>query len=98
MALRNHNINYINYNNKLGENIAISLDDDYIKIKDFILEGGSIHTDGEGTLLTTEACLLSKGRNSLLSKRQIENKLKKFLGIKKVLWLPRGIYNVFDLR
>ena len=79
--------------NKLGENIATCLDDDYIKIKDFILEGGSIHTDGEGTLLTTEACLLSKGRNSSLTKEEIEEKLKKYLGIKKVLWLPRGIYN-----
>lgn len=59
----------------------------------FVLEGGSIHTDGEGTLMVTESCLLSPGRNPSLSKEQIEDSLKKYLGIKKVLWLPRGIYN-----
>ena len=39
----------------------------------FVLEGGSIHTDGEGTMLVTESCLLSKGRNPQLSREQIEN-------------------------
>lgn len=59
---------------------------------DFVLEGGSIHVDGEGTLLTTEACLLSAGRNPNLTREQIEQKLADYLGIRKVLWLPRGIY------
>lgn len=59
----------------------------------FVLEGGSIHSDGEGTVLVTEACLLSAGRNPKLSKGQIEEKLKGYLGAKKVIWLPRGIYN-----
>ena len=58
----------------------------------FVLEGGAIHTDGEGTILVTESCLLSKGRNPQLSKEQIEEKLKAYLGAEKVLWLPRGIY------
>lgn len=58
----------------------------------FVLEGGSIHSDGEGTLMTTEACLLSAGRNPGLSKEEIERKLKQYLGGEKVLWLPRGIY------
>lgn len=58
---------------------------------DFVLEGGSIHTDGEGTLLTTEACLLSAGRNPALRREEIEQKLADYLGIRKVLWLPRGI-------
>lgn len=57
----------------------------------FVLEGGSIHTDGEGTLLTTEACLLSAGRNPALRREEIEQKLADYLGIRKVLWLPRGI-------
>ena len=61
-------------------------------LKDFILEGGSIHTDGKGTLLTTEECLLSKGRNPSLTKDQIENVLKESLGIRKVIWLPYGVY------
>jgi len=58
----------------------------------FVLEGGAIHSDGEGTLMVCEACLLSKGRNPKLSKEQITQKLEEYLGIKKVLWLPRGIY------
>lgn len=58
----------------------------------FVLEGGSIHSDGEGTVMVTEACLLSAGRNPKLSKEEIEWRLKQYLGAKKVLWLPRGIY------
>lgn len=59
----------------------------------FVLEGGSIHCDGEGTLMVTETCLLSKGRNPLLTKEQIEQILKEYLSVKKILWLPYGIYN-----
>ena len=47
----------------------------------FVLEGGSIHTDGEGTLLTTEACLLSAGRNPALRREEIEQNLADYLGI-----------------
>ncbi len=60
--------------------------------KDFILEGGSIHTDGEGTLLTTEECLLSPGRNPSLSREEIEKTLKETLNVEKVLFLPYGVY------
>jgi len=66
---------------------------DRYRLDDFILEGGSIHTDGEGTLLTTEECLLSKGRNSDKTKRKIEKYLKDYLNIEKVLWIKEGIYN-----
>lgn len=59
----------------------------------FVLEGGSIHCDGEGTVLVTEVCLLSEGRNPELSKEEIEAKLMEYLGAEKVLWIPRGIYN-----
>ncbi|GAD16166.1 agmatine deiminase [Lentilactobacillus otakiensis] len=65
---------------------------DRYRLDDFILEGGSIHVDGEGTLITTEECLLSEGRNSQLSKEQIENVLKEYLNLDKVIWLKRGIY------
>lgn len=58
----------------------------------FVLEGGSVHSDGEGTVLVTAACLLSAGRNPSLTKEQIEERLKRYLGAKKVLWLPGGIY------
>lgn len=60
--------------------------------KHFVLEGGSIHSDGEGTLLVTESCLLSRGRNPSLTKAQIEEQLKNYLGAKKVIWLKHGIY------
>lgn len=59
----------------------------------FVLEGGSIHSDGEGTVLVTAACLLSAGRNPDLSKAEIEERLKAYLGAEKVIWLPCGIYN-----
>lgn len=58
----------------------------------FVLEGGSVHSDGEGTVLVTEACLLSAGRNPQLSRAEIEERLRHYLGAEKVLWLPRGIY------
>lgn len=58
-----------------------------------VLEGGSIHVDGEGTCITTAECLLSPGRNPALSQAEIENLLKEYLGVEKVLWIPRGVYN-----
>ena len=57
----------------------------------FVLEGGSIHVDGQGTVLTTEMCLLSPGRNPELSRRDIEEKLCGYLGCEKVIWLRDGI-------
>lgn len=68
------------------------LDVDIYDASDFVLEGGSIHSDGEGTMLVTESCLLSKGRNPHLTKDEIEDKLKAYCGVKKVIWLPCGIY------
>lgn len=56
-----------------------------------VMEGGSFHTDGEGTLLVTEQCLLGKNRNPALAKADIEEKLRQYLGVQKVLWLPRGL-------
>ena len=57
---------------------------------DLILEGGSIESDGEGTLLTTTECLLNPNRNPHLSKEQIEEILKQELGIHTILWLNHG--------
>lgn len=59
---------------------------------DFVLEGGSVHSDGAGTLLVTKSCLLSAGRNPHLSREEIEAQLCAYLGARKILWLPRGIY------
>ncbi|WP_088225943.1 agmatine deiminase family protein [Desulfosporosinus sp. FKB] len=56
-----------------------------------VMEGGSLHVDGEGTLLTTEECLLNQNRNSELTKEQVEIELKNYLNVKKVIWLKRGL-------
>jgi len=58
-----------------------------------VMEGGSFHVDGEGTCITTAECLLSPGRNPDLSQAEIENHLKQYLGVEKVLWIPRGVFN-----
>ena len=57
----------------------------------FVLEGGSIHTDGEGTLYTTEMCLLNPNRNPGMSKDEIEQGLRDYLGVDTVVWLPYGM-------
>ncbi len=69
-----------------------ALKKDYYDFEEFILEGGSIHVDGEGTLITTKACLLSEGRNPQFDQTQIETLLKNALGIEKIIWLENGIY------
>ncbi|GAB4826374.1 hypothetical protein Ancab_009239 [Ancistrocladus abbreviatus] len=61
-----------------------------------ILEGGSIHVDGEGTCLITKECLLNKNRNPHMTKEQIEDNLKSYLGVRKIIWLPRGLYGDDD--
>ncbi|KAJ3687281.1 hypothetical protein LUZ61_016445 [Rhynchospora tenuis] len=61
-----------------------------------VLEGGSIHVDGEGTCITTEECLLNPNRNPDMTKEDIENELKQYLGVEKVIWLPRGLFGDED--
>ena len=56
-----------------------------------VLEGGSIEVNGAGTCMTSEQCLLNKNRNPKLSKRQIEQFLKDYLGVSQILWLNEGI-------
>ncbi|MBK1672226.1 agmatine deiminase [Ectothiorhodospira shaposhnikovii] len=57
---------------------------------DFVLEGGSIETDGQGTLLTTRQCLMSPTRNPDLNEAAIEALLRRELGVERVLWLNHG--------
>ncbi len=57
-----------------------------------VLEGGSIHVDGEGTVLTTEECLLNPNRNPELSRGEVERALCEYLGAEKVVWLGRGVH------
>lgn len=56
-----------------------------------ILEGGSIDVNGQGLLLTTRQCLLNKNRNPSLSQKQIEDRLRSYLGVQQVMWLEEGI-------
>ncbi len=58
--------------------------------RSLVLEGGSIESDGLGTLLTTKACLLNKNRNPTLSQSEIETELKQQLGVSNILWLENG--------
>ncbi len=57
-----------------------------------VLEGGSVHVDGEGTVLSTEECLLNSNRNPRLGRAEIEHLLCTYLGAEKVVWLGRGVY------
>lgn len=60
---------------------------------DMILEGGAITVDGEGTLITTEQCLLHPNRNPSMSREQIEAELRHRLGVTKIIWLPYGHFD-----
>ena len=53
----------------------------------------SIHVDGEGTLITTEECLLNRNRNPQLSREQIEAVLREHLAVDSIIWLPHGLFN-----
>ncbi len=78
--------------NRMARKLCDLLDLDVYDKRDFILEGGSIHVDGEGTCMVTESCLLSQGRNPRLARAEIEENLKAYLNVSKILWLPCGIY------
>jgi len=58
----------------------------------FVLEGGAIHVDGQGTCLTSEECLLNPNRNPELTRAEIEDRLRRYLGISCVIWLGKGVY------
>ena len=57
---------------------------------DFVLEGGSIESDGKGTVFTTECCLMAPHRNQPLTKAEIEERLKEWLGSERIVWLQHG--------
>lgn len=79
--------------NAMAKKLCDLMECDVYDCQDFVLEGGSIHVDGEGTALVTESCLLSAGRNPELTKEEITEKLCQYLNVSKVIWLPYGIYN-----
>ncbi len=74
----------------IGERLCRHLDVERWSVP-MVLEGGSITVDGEGTLITTESCLLHPSRNPLLSQADIEQTLKEYLGVTKVIWLKAGL-------
>nr|WP_299240430.1 agmatine deiminase family protein [uncultured Halomonas sp.] len=61
-----------------------------VESRDLVLEGGAIETDGQGSLLTTEACLLNLNRNPKLDRRAIETHLREDFGVERILWLTQG--------
>ena len=65
-------------------------DADYQSCQDFVFEGGSIESDGQGTLLTTASCLLAANRNDTLTPQQIEQRLLSDLHAQRLLWLHHG--------
>lgn len=69
---------------------AFSANAGYANFLEFVLEGGAIESDGEGTILTTTECLLSLNRNEHMNKEEIEHLLKVVFGLKRILWLDSG--------
>lgn len=65
--------------------------DEAIVAEDMVLEGGSISVDGDGTLLTTEQCLLHPNRNPTMTRTQIERRIEARLGVDNIVWIPFGL-------
>ena len=63
---------------------------DYVDCLDFVLEGGSIESDGKGTVFTTSGCLLAPHRNQPLTKTEIEERLKRELHAERIVWIDHG--------
>jgi agmatine deiminase len=88
------------YDQKIAEHVmkALKINDEINSFEsmDMILEGGSVHFDGEGTLLTTKQCLLHENRNPHLSQNEIELMLKQTFNAEKIVWLEEGVYGDVD--
>ncbi len=75
-------------NRKLYDNGALK--GEYVDCLDFVLEGGSIESDGKGTVFTTTGCLMAPHRNQPLSQEEIEERLKRQLHAERILWIDHG--------
>ncbi len=80
--------------NQITRNIfckgAFAHDVQYLDMRPYVLEGGSIDTDGKGTLMATSECLLSLNRNEHMTREEIEEHLKTVFGLERILWLESG--------
>ena len=87
-----------NFDNAVVDNLAAqqAFADYTLTHRDWILEGGSIETDGQHTLLTTESCLLNTNRNPQLTRQQIEELLLNDLGMERVLWIKNSFLSGDD--
>ncbi len=82
----------LKHDDEVAARIAKSLDFSSFNFP-WILEGGAVEVDGQGTCLTTRQCLLNKNRNPHMSQAEIEAGLCGALGVEKILWLDRGLLN-----
>lgn len=80
---------------RLGRAVSTLSDSSSIYCSQLTVEGGSLHTDGEGTLLITESSVLNMNRNKCWSREEVEDELRKSLGIEVVVWLP-GLSSKLD--
>lgn len=83
-----------NHDNLITRRLAVSEtfapDIEVLNMQPFVLEGGSVESDGEGTLLTTVECLSSVNRNEYLNQQQLEYHLKELFGAEQILWIENG--------
>lgn len=81
-----------NHDNQINRNLheADAVKGEYINCLDFVLEGGSIESDGEGTILTTSSCLLAPNRNDVLNKAEVEIQLCQYFNADRILWLDHS--------
>ena len=82
----------LEHDDRVADNILKTLDIPTFEF-DWVLEGGAIEVDGEGTCLTTKQCLLNPNRNPRMDQNAIETGLKNALGVEKILWIEDGLLN-----
>lgn len=80
------------YDNAINARLffAGALNGTYVNHNEFVLEGGSVESDGEGTVMTTSSCLLAPHRNEPMSQADIAARLKHWLGAERILWVDHG--------
>jgi agmatine deiminase len=83
----------LEFDDQVGDAVAQGANSALISYHDFILEGGALENDGEGTILTTRQCVLNPNRNPGWTEEKAEKSLLEAFGAKKILWLDEGMLN-----